>query len=140
MTPIERTKMAWESMRYRCAGRDARTKKYYAARGISVCAAWDDEVNGFDNFLRDMGPCPPQRELDRRNNNHGYSAWNCRWTTRKVQNRNTRKNRYVVYLGRRMACSEAAEAAGWIVSGQLAAVRVARGWDAREAVETPPWG
>ena len=57
----------------------------YMDRGISYVESWDI----FENFLKDMGECPDGMELDRIDNDKGYSPDNCRWTERAIQSRNT---------------------------------------------------
>ena len=73
----------WQEMKSRC-NLSNRAHKHYADRGISVCKRWEK----FENFYADMGDSNGL-ELDRKDNNKGYSKENCRWTTRTVQMRNT---------------------------------------------------
>ena len=55
---------------------------------ITICDRW---LEGFENFLADMGPKPsPAHSIDRTDNDGPYSPQNCRWQTPKEQNRNTR--------------------------------------------------
>lgn len=77
--PKTRTYTAWESMKNRCKG--LVSKKNYYDKGIRHCKKWDK----FENFLEDMGLCPPNYELDRINNVKGYYKRNCRWVTKKQQ-------------------------------------------------------
>lgn len=64
-------------------------KKWYFDRGINVCNEWKSYEqfriwslnNGFKETL----------ELDRINNNSGYSPENCRWTSHK-ENCNNKSN------------------------------------------------
>ena len=59
---------SWYAMHKRCNNPKATDYKYYGGRGIKVCNRW----NKFENFLRDMGPCPivagKRKTVDRINN------------------------------------------------------------------------
>jgi ribosomal protein S25 len=41
-----------------------------------------------------MGECPPKLTLERLDNAKGYEPSNCKWATRKEQNRNTRRTKF----------------------------------------------
>lgn len=80
----------WRSMKQRCQNKRNHAYADYGGRGITLC----DEWQSFEAFYRDMGPSYKEGlELDRINNDLGYSKDNCRWTTRSTQNRNQRKQR-----------------------------------------------
>ncbi len=86
----------WHAMKRRCL--DPKNPAYadYGGRGIQVCDRWLQ----FENFYADMGPKPEGLSLERIDNNLGYSKLNCKWATHKEQMSNTRKCKYVTYLGR----------------------------------------
>lgn len=79
-----RTRQTWKNMIMRCRDPDAR---WYGAKGVTVCEQW----MVFENFLADMGPCPPGFTIDRYPNFDGnYEPGNCRWASPTEQNENRR--------------------------------------------------
>jgi len=98
----------WQSMLGRCENKDDHAYKNYGARGIRVCERWQS----FENFLADMGERPPHLSIERTKNNLGYWKSNCIWATRKRQNRNTRRTRYLTHAGETMSASDWADRVG----------------------------
>lgn len=84
----KKTYKVYRSMINRCI-----TDHNYFSRGISVCNRWLEEIDGFRNFLEDMGPSPEGMSIDRIDNDKGYYKENCRWTSSSVQNHNKRKRK-----------------------------------------------
>lgn len=76
----------WSSMMQRCNSPGNPAYHNYGGRGIKVCKRW----RTFENFYADMGKKPLGVDLDRIDNNKGYSLKNCRWASRKENIRNTR--------------------------------------------------
>lgn len=93
----------WAQLKQRCFNKKHQAYKRYGGRGIEICSRWLQ----FENFLTDMGD-PPSRQhtLDRVDNNNGYSKGNCRWATKKEQNRNARTNTNYT-LGSKTQCLSA---------------------------------
>lgn len=81
---------SWLNMKQRCSNPNNPNYKYYGGRGIFVCDRW---LNSFENFLADMGDRPNNCDIDRRNNNEGYSPENCRWVSKTENNFNQRKRK-----------------------------------------------
>lgn len=109
----------WRTMLARC--NNPRQKDYanYGGRGIKVCNRWAL----YENFIDDMGRRPSAaHQLDRIDNDGGYSLDNCRWTTRSIQQKNRRSNVRYECNGQVKTLSEWAEATG--LSIQLARWRI----------------
>lgn len=93
----------------RCGNPNGPAYHRYGGRGITVCERW----RSFANFRADMGSRPtPQHTIERIDNDRGYEPSNCRWATRREQQNNMRRNRYVTLRGERMTVAQAARAVG----------------------------
>lgn len=78
------TYKSWRAMLTRCENENHVAFHRYGGRGIAVCPEWHD----FRSFLHDMGQRPAGRTLDRIDNDAGYHAANCKWSTPAEQARN----------------------------------------------------
>lgn len=98
--------IVWAHMKQRCFDKNTPDYKNYGGRGVSICEKWLTYIG----FIEDMLPSYKEGlTLDRIDVNGGYCTENCRWATRKEQNNNTRRNRYIVYNGVTKTLSEWAE-------------------------------
>lgn len=102
------TYAAWATMKQRCDNKHKVGYNYYGGRGISYCDEWGD----FKAFLKDMGEAPKGMEIDRINNNKGYSKKNCRWATKTTNRRNKRNAKIWEYNGKKYCISELSEILG----------------------------
>jgi hypothetical protein len=128
----------WRSMLNRCQNPRASRFQHYGGRGIGVCTRWRGP-QGFENFIRDMGPAPGGRHsIDRINNNANYEPSNCRWATQSEQMRNTRCNHLITHAGRTLTVAGWSEVSG--ISGQAIHCRLRAGWSEADAVSVPPGG
>ena len=126
------TYQTWVSMRERCYNKKRYNFKWYGGRGITVCDSWRQ----FKNFLNDMGERPPNKTLDRIDNNSNYEKSNCRWATRKEQGRNSRRNHIVSFNGRDLPIVVWAEEYG--VNASTLQTRLNRcKWSVKKALTTP---
>lgn len=98
----------WKSMRQRCNNPNMPSYFRYGGRGISVCPQWAD----FWQFVSDMGPRPVGTSLDRIDNDGNYEPANCRWASKKEQQRNQRRAVYVTIEGAQYRAIELAERYG----------------------------
>jgi hypothetical protein len=105
----EMEKRVWHGMRSRCHNPKNHAYYRYGGRGIFMCDEWR---NNFDQFYEDMGPKPQGFDLDRIDNDKGYSKENCRWVPRIENCRNTRNTVKVQVGDQLLKIHEIAELAG----------------------------
>ena len=75
------TYKSWKAMKRRAKSTDDKNYKH---------VTMDPEWNSFEAFLSDMGERPEGTSIDRIDGAAGYSKSNCRWASRRIQNRNRR--------------------------------------------------
>lgn len=125
----------WAGMLFRCNSELASGYHNYGGRGIKVCDRWQS----FENFFIDMGKRPsPKHSIDRIDNNKDYSPDNCRWATKKQQDRNRRTNRIVEINEIAKPLIEWAEAVG--LHPAVLTYRLDHGWTVEEALHVPSGG
>lgn len=122
----------WSNIIQRCTNPNFKQFHDYGGRGITVCDEWRD----FANFLHDMGQPPAGFTIERVNNSLGYSKENCRWATRKEQQRNRRANHIIEFNGERKCLTDWAQAYG-MHPGALNN-RLRAGWSIKEALGIEP--
>ncbi len=88
---------AWRAMLKRCHRPLNPSYERYGGRGIKICDRW---LQSFENFLSDMGMCPPGMTLERKENNGNYEPGNCKWATQKEQANNRSDNCVLTFNGR----------------------------------------
>jgi hypothetical protein len=124
---------AWQTMVHRCTSPRSPAWADYGGRGITVCDSWLDDPT---QFYRDMGPKPsPAHELDRRDNNAGYSPENCRWVLRPENDRNRRSNRHITHAGETLTIAEWSERTG--IQHTTITARLGMGWSPERALTAP---
>ena len=117
----------------RCYNKNHSHYERYGGRGITVCDKWLSSVN---SFVNDMGKRPAKGyEIERINNDKGYSPDNCRWATRQEQMNNTASNRFITYDGKKQTIAQWARELN--VNYRVLYARIRRGWDVKKSIETP---
>ena len=96
-------------MHYRCENENHQQYKDYGGKGITVCDEWSmDNADVFISWALKNG-WQPGLEIDRIDNNKGYSPDNCRFVSRKENCRNRSTNKYVVINDEKLLLCEAIE-------------------------------
>ena len=123
----------WGNMIGRCQNPKSTSFKNYGARGIEVCTKWqtfvgfwEDMANGYVDNLT----------IDRIDNNKGYEASNCRWSTLQFQQNNRRDTNLITFRGRTQNATQWCEELGLKVSTVLMRIN-GYGWSPERALETP---
>lgn len=123
----------WINMIERCEYPGVHCFARYGGRGIKVCQEWR---NSFEKFLEDMGHRPsPDYSVDRIDGDGNYEPGNCRWATRKEQQRNVSRNKIVQIADETMTLAEAVERSSLKYNTVL--YRIKRGWSIERALELP---
>lgn len=126
------TYKSWWAMIARCTDKEHVSYPSYGGRGITVCSSWFD----YRSFAADMGHRPSSDySLDRIDPDKGYFPENCRWATRREQQRNKTNTVRVVYKGQSIPLAEAVDLSG--LSYQTVRWRLKQGWSSERAIETP---
>lgn len=127
---------SWKCMKRRSLCPTDPGFKYVGARGITVCDRW---LHSFAAFLRDMGPRPLGKSLDREDNDGNYEPGNCRWATplQQARNRST-YNRIVTFEGQSLCIHEWQEKTG--INARTITSRLDHfGWPVGQALTISPY-
>lgn len=123
----------WAAMKQRCENSNNKSYNNYGGRGIHVCEEWLDFKPFYDwaienGYKRGL-------DIDRKNNDLGYSPDNCRFVTRRENCMNKRDNVFLSILGERKTISEWSEKTG--MPQKVIQKRLKRGWSAEAAIIAP---
>ena len=124
----------WNRMIHRCY--DPKNHKYYryGARGNSVCDEWKNDYDTFYKWAMNNG-YKEGLSIHRINNDANYEPSNCRWATRKQQQRNMSLNRIIEYKGENKCLSEWCEELNLYYPTIIG--RLHKGWSEEKALSTP---
>lgn len=125
---------SWRKMIERCVNEHCASYKYYGARGISVCAEWNDFTN-FQEWAIHNG-YSDELTIDRIDTEKGYSPDNCRWATITEQANNKRNNHFLAYDGETLTIAQWERRTG--IPQHLILQRIDRDmWSVERALTTP---
>jgi hypothetical protein len=96
---IHRIRNIYYLMKQRCYNPKDDRYKNYGERGIKICDEWLNDINSFINWSLNNG-YKPNLEIDRIDNDKGYSPENCRWVDDYVQANNTTRVLKIEYEGK----------------------------------------
>lgn len=120
----------------RCYNQKSDSFKDYGLRGITICEEWLKDVTVFIKWAINNG-WEKGLELERVNNNKGYSPENCIWATRKVQSRNKRTTHLITAFGETKCFRDWQKDERCKIShGALFNRLVVLKWDAEKAIST----
>jgi hypothetical protein len=88
----------WHTMMQRCYNPKAHGYKDYGGKGIEVWEPWHNVRNFIFGIMSLLGDRPVGYSMDRVNPHEGYNEWNVRWSDKKTQTENTRKNTTNFYI------------------------------------------
>lgn len=126
-----RTFNVWRAMISRCGNPKTKAYPNYGGRGIYVCERW----KSFPAFVEDMGISPDGLQIDRIDNEKGYSPENCRWVTPQANSLNRRSNHRYFFNGESVTLKDISKSTG--MSEKTIATRLALGWSEDKAFTTP---
>lgn len=89
----------WKQMHQRCENPNARSYRWYGAKGVRVCKAWE-KFEPFRDWALNAGYFA-KAEIDRKNSAMNYSPKNCQWVT-KAENLINKQNLLPVHLERKV--------------------------------------
>ncbi len=126
---------AWQAMRFRCENKKYSLFHRYGGRGIKVCKRWEK----FENFYKDMGPRPKNKQsLDRINSDGNYEPGNCRWANWREQQNNRKNNRMLSYNGKTQTMAQWSKEVG--IGARTIWYRLSKGYSIKDALTKPVRG
>jgi len=125
----------WRALNRRC-DKDYFENHLYFKKGITVCEEWKYKFESFENWSLKNG-YKEGLQIDRTDNSKGYSPYNCRWVTSKI-NTNNRDNTIILnYKNNSISLNLLLDTLG--LNNHYGAIyrRIKRGWEHNKAIDTP---
>lgn len=124
----------YKSMINRCHNKNDKRFFDYGGRDIIVCDEWRSSYDNFKRWAIESGYADGLT-IDRINNNLGYNPENCRWSTRKEQQNNTRFNHKIEYNGEVKTIAEWSDKTG--INYNTLYWRISHNWSVEDALNMP---
>ena len=83
----------WKGAKYRAKAGGRWQKRFPTYVGVDIDPEWESSFEAFRDWALSRPDYAEGKELDRIDNTKGYYPWNCRWTDRNRQMRNTSRTR-----------------------------------------------
>lgn len=123
---------SWHSMVQRCHNKNNPNYTHYGAKGVFVCHEW---LFDFERFHSDMGDKPSKKHtIDRIDVTQGYSASNCKWSSKDEQANNKRNTKFLELDDKRLSISQWAKEID--LNPATIRMRLRNGWSVSEALRT----
>jgi hypothetical protein len=127
----DRLYVIWNGIKTRCKYSSSKSYKNYGGRGIRLCEEWLNFRN-FRSWALASG-YSSDLQIDRVNNDGNYEPENCRWVTRKQNQRNRRNNLSVTIGDITKPLIEWCEIYGY--SYVTIKSRIAAGWESKDLLK-----
>lgn len=125
---------SWSDMIQRCTNPKHPSYPRYGGRGVTVCDAWRRDGAAFVAWALANG-FEPGKSIERIDNDKGYSPENCRWASRKEQQRNRHNNHWLTFRGETKCITDWAASMGTTSATILH--RIKRWGSVERALTTP---
>lgn len=115
----------WKGMISRCNCPTNSGYYKYGGRGIKVCSRWQG-IDGFYNFIKDMGTRKQDESIDRIDVDGNYEPSNCRWADNTTQANNKRSTIYITAFGKTQSLQQWSDETG--INRKTILWRIKKGW------------
>ena len=89
---------SWSNMVQRCTNPKHPSYPRYGGRGIRVCREWLEDCQAFVDWALANG-FAEGKSIEHIDNDKSYCPGNCRWATRREQQRNRHNNHWITFRG-----------------------------------------
>jgi hypothetical protein len=127
--------VVFSNMMIRCYNKKAKCYKHYGGRGIAICDEWLKNRPSFFEWALSNG-YQKGLQIDRGDNDRGYSPENCRWVTVSENCNNKRNNRKIRHNGLTKTLAEWSLESG--INRSTIAFRLKAGFSVDDAITQPP--